>query len=182
MKANPQSAPKPDVVQPTREERLAARERTRQRMDREAAGARKKNAERAQRPADEYDYADKIVALMAKRGVSQMALMHLTGDEIHQTRISRWRRRIGEPNLEQTEILARCLQVPFDYFRPSRTEPPDLKKLADESQLEEVIRRIGVSAALDRILMRPTIEVHSVRPTEAGRTYGEEEAMRPRPR
>jgi transcriptional regulator with XRE-family HTH domain len=167
-----------EMKKPTREERLEARARTRKRMEREQASIEKRTAERNARPENELDLADKLDQLMKLRGLSQSNLARLTKNKIHQTRISRWLRRAGEPNLQQIEMLATVLRVPFDYFRPTRTAPPNLEELELEGQVNDLVRSVGPVVARDRILLRASAEVYSVRPVDTTRTYAAEQELR----
>ena len=144
----------------------------------------KRMTDRAKLPASRYDQREKIKVLMVLRGMNQSSLARVTEElakagevpePIIQTRISKWLLGVGEPGHIELYTLAKALKVPLAYLAdPTRDEPPVPRDLQDEMDLESMVRRIGVRAALDRVSLRSTVDVYSRVPMEPERTYASE--------
>jgi transcriptional regulator with XRE-family HTH domain len=113
-------------------------------------------AERGRKPRPPlfHDTVDKVRLLMEARQLSQSAIDRKTNGVVSQSRLSRWLDYRGEPNLDQLAALADALQVPFDYLaNPKRTETPSIQELETETQVREMVRRLGTEVAIDRLLL-----------------------------
>lgn len=132
-------------------------------------------------PPGHYDLVAKLSRLMKIRGMNQSSLADVIAQHfqagrvaaiVHQTRISKWLKRSGEPNHAQTQAMAEALRVPLAYLAdPTRTEEPDMDMLDREYELERTVRRIGVLAALDRVNLRASVPVISTVPVDHDATY-----------
>ncbi len=102
-------------------------------------------------------YADKLQRLCALRGLDQSAL----AQRLNRSKSSMSRILSGaqEPKLSLAHALAKALGVSLDYLADDslQTEPNGewVMLTEDEVAILKIVRRLGSSAAIDRLLVVP---------------------------
>jgi len=126
------------------------------------------------------DIGEKIRARRQQLGLSQGDVAARLG--VAQPRLSKWENGEGEPGPSQIHSLAIALKVSVEYLcDPVATVPYGHRELTEDEQLlARLIERLGVGAALDRILNAETkkradpvsSEEKPSPPVESSPTYG----------
>jgi transcriptional regulator with XRE-family HTH domain len=115
---------------------------------------------------------DKIRHLIALRRLRQADIQSESAgliakgkakSKIHQTRLSRWIRNAGEPNLDQLHQLAVILDAPIGYLADTeRTDLPPVEAIDLEREIAAIIKRIGPGETLRRLLATSPLPVSSI--------------------
>lgn len=107
---------------------------------------------------------EKLQAAMKAKGYSQSAMARFSeevGEPIHQTKFSSWCRANNTkiiPHYRYLSTIAKILRVPIAYLADeSRPVETDMRKLELELQVTELVNRLGLQAAYDRLTVHPNV-------------------------
>jgi transcriptional regulator with XRE-family HTH domain len=108
-------------------------------------------------------YAEKLQKFCALRGLDQSALAGMVG--LSKSSISRIMSGTQEPKLGLAHSLAKALGVTLDHLVDDSTELGSNQHLVmvteDELMILKIVRRLGTSVSIDRLLNLPSSPVES---------------------
>jgi transcriptional regulator with XRE-family HTH domain len=130
-------------------------------------------------------YADKLQRLCALRGLDQAALASKVG--LSKSSISRIMSGTQEPKLRLAYDLAKALGVTLDYLVSDSPELGPNEHMVmvteDELMILKIVRRLGYSVAIDRLLNVPSppsgVEAKGSAPASGSRNRTESERLDP---